>query len=72
MKRPGKLIQFPDGRKYILYDKQPLLKSEGLLVLYRLDDSFQPMQDLLGRDITRMIGISKFDNMDKKLIGYCD
>ncbi len=71
-KNPGQLIQTPDGRKYIMYNEQPLFVTHDKIILYHIDQNFKPIYNDKGKSMMRLLSPTEYESMEKKLIGYCD
>jgi hypothetical protein len=67
----GTVIQLADGRKCILYNKQPV---PGKIVLHLTDDNFKMLTDERGRHRTLLRSVDPWveEMKDAKTIGYID
>jgi hypothetical protein len=72
-RNPGKIIQLPDNRKVILYNDQPLIKQDKVL-LYLIDEDFKKITDDEGKPKTIIKNLKDYNNevMTYKLIGHID
>lgn len=72
MRNPGMIIQIPDGRKVIRYNKQPLLKK-GKVVLHLLNEDYS-LKISEGKEATIFKPVDEYNAMlpGSKLIGYVD
>jgi hypothetical protein len=74
MKNPGTLIQLSDGRKCIVYNKQPLFAEKGKVILHLLDEDLKLIPDeknnpkIIMKDVT----VYNEEMQAAKLIGYVD
>ncbi len=64
MRRSGTLILLQDGRKVIMYDKQPLIK-QGRVVLHLIDDSYNLIKDETGKEKTIIKPLTAWNEENK-------
>jgi hypothetical protein len=65
MRNPGKLIKLKDGRKVILYNNQPLIKS-GRVVLHLIDDDYNIQTDETGKAKTILKNIEEWNEENRQ------
>lgn len=74
MSNHGKIIQTSDGKKYIIYDNQPLMKREKdqRVVITIIDDDLKPVKDENWRNKTLLKTHLDFVEFVKgcRVIGY--
>lgn len=70
MKNPGKLVELEDGRKAILYNNQPLLKSHNKVVLHLIGDDYKIIEKD-GKPATLLRDVDVYNDMvnQKKIKG---
>lgn len=75
MKKPGILLLLPDGRKTIVYNEQPLLQSNGRVILNLIDEKL----NLIYKDgkpsiIMKSVEQYNLENQEgvNKIIGFVD
>lgn len=69
MKNPGCIIRLKDGRRVIMYNKQPLAQK-GMYLLHLVDESLKPITDSFGKQKTLIRLTIKPD--DGVIIGHVD
>lgn len=74
MSNHGKIIQTSDGKKYIIYDNQPLMKREKdqRVIITIIGEDLKPVKDENGRNKTLVKTHLEFVEFvkDCKVIGY--
>ncbi len=70
------MLQLSDGRKVLIYNKQPLLKEKGKIVMNLIDESLNLIKDENGKPkiIFKDLGVYNSEVLEGviKLIGYVD
>ncbi len=74
MEKSGIIAKLPDGRKVIIYDKQPLIKEKGKVVLNLVDDDYNIIVDNIGNPkiIIKDVSIYNEEMQVATLLGYVD
>lgn len=74
MRNPGTLALMPDGRKVVIYDKQPLLKEQKKVVVHLMGDDFNLIQGEDGKPKTLLFDLADYNEKIKtwKGIGKVD
>lgn len=72
-RRPGTLALLPDGRKAVIYNDQPLLKSHGKIVVHLMGDDYNLIVEN-GKEKTLLFDVDKYTEIIKtwKGIGKVD
>lgn len=70
---PGFIAKLPDGRTVIVYDKQPLLKAKGKVVLHVVDEKFEHvMGDNGPKTILKDVHVYNEEMVAAKHLGFVD
>jgi len=74
MKNSGIIVKMHDNRIVIVYDKQPLAKEKGKIILNLVDENYILINDEAGRPKVLIKDIHIYDEEMKAatLIGYID
>ena len=74
MKNSGKIVKLSDNRMVIVYDKQPLAKERGKIILNLVDEKYNPIKGEDGKSkiIFKDIHIYNEEMQAATLIGYVD
>jgi len=76
MKNSGIILKLPDERMVIVYDKQPLLKENGKVIMNLVDEKYNLIKDENDKPKIIMKDVDQYniENQNKinRLIGYVD
>lgn len=61
-RNPGTIARMADGRVVIIYDRQPLLKEKGKVVVHLVDDRYNPIEEN-GRKKTLLFDIAIYNEL---------
>lgn len=70
---PGTIIILPDGRKAIVYNKQPLLREKRKVVITLIDERYCPIiEGGRAKTLLKDVGVYNAEIKNYKVIGMID
>lgn len=74
MRSPGIIVETSEGKKFIIYNNQPLLEEKGKVILHHIDDNMKLMNDDNGKPkiSIRSVQVYNEEAQTYKVIGHVD